>query len=104
VSFDFTGSSGGHDHVPEMEGALEGSGRLSAVSELMRAMILRAIEDLNGPPEVRDEAMTYLTREDNEEYVLSFVSICRYFGFDPAKTREAILKPKAKIRTRRRAA
>jgi hypothetical protein len=75
----------------------------TAVSELMRAMILRTIEDLNSGPELREEAIAYLTDED-EEYVLSFNSICRYFGFDPEKTRYAILNAKTKIRTRRRAA
>jgi hypothetical protein len=81
---------------------LEGKG-YTAVSELMRAMILRTIEDLNAGPELREEAIAYLT-DDDEEYVLSFNSICRYFGFDPEKTRYAILNAKTKIRTRRRAA
>ncbi len=91
------------DRLPEMDLAyLTGKG-YTAVSELMRAMILRTIEDLNSGPELREEAIAYLTDED-EEYVLSFNSICRYFGFDPEKTRYAILNAKTKIRTRRRAA
>lgn len=91
------------DRLPEMDLAyLEGKG-YTAVSELMRAMILRTIEDLNAGPELREEAIAYLT-DDDEEYVLSFNSICRYFGFDPEKTRYAILNAKTKIRTRRRAA
>ncbi len=91
------------DRLPEMDIAyLEGKG-YTAVSELMRAMILRTIEDLNAGPELREEAIAYLT-DDDEEYVLSFNSICRYFGFDPEKTRYAILNAKTKIRTRRRAA
>jgi len=61
------------------------------------------IEDLQSGPELRQEALDYLM-SDEDEYVLSFMSICRYFGFDPVKTRYAILNAKARIRTRRRAA
>ena len=89
--------------LPEMDAAyLEGKG-YTAVSELMRAMILRTIEDIQSGGELREEALEYLMDED-EEYVLSFNSICRYFGFDPEKTRYAILNAKKRIRTRRRAA
>jgi hypothetical protein len=91
------------DRLPEMDLAYLGGKGYTAVSELMRAMILRTIEDLNGGAELREEALTYLMDED-EEYVLSFHSICRYFGFDPGKTRDAILNAKTRIRTRRRAA
>jgi hypothetical protein len=66
-------------------------------------MILRTIEDLHAGGELRQEALEYLMDED-EAYVFSFHSICRYFGFDPEKTRYAILNAKTKIRTRRRAA
>jgi hypothetical protein len=86
-----------------MDLAYLGGNGYGAVNELMRAMILRAVEDLNGSEELRQEAIEYLMSDD-EEYVLSFVSICRYFGFDPEKTRHAILHPKSRIRTRRRAA
>jgi hypothetical protein len=75
----------------------------SALSELMRAMILRTIEDLQSGGELREEALQYLMTDD-EEYVLSFTSICRHFGFNPEKTRDAILNAKSRIRTRRRAA
>jgi len=91
------------DRLPEMDLAYFGGKGYTAVSELMRAMILRTVEDLNSGPELRQEALEYLMDED-EEYVLSFNSICRYFGFDPEKTRYAILNAKTKIRTRRRAA
>jgi hypothetical protein len=91
------------DRLPEMDSAYLGGKGYTAVSELMRAMILRTIEDLSSGPELRQEALDYLMDED-EEYVLSFRSICRYFGFDPDKTRHAILNAKTKIRTRRRAA
>lgn len=91
------------DRLPEMDLAYLGGKGYTAVSELMRAMILRTIEDLSAGPELRQEALDYLMDED-EEYVLSFNSICRYFGFNPEKTRHAILNAKTKIRTRRRAA
>lgn len=91
------------DRLPVMDLAhLEGKG-YTAVSELMRAMILRTIEDLSSGPELRQEALNYLM-DDDDEYILSFNSICRSFGFDPDKTRYAILNAKTKIRTRRRAA
>lgn len=104
MAFDFTESAvSSSDRLPEMDLAYLGGNGYGAVNELMRAMILRAIEDLNGGEELRQEAIEYLMSDD-EEYVLSFVSICRYFGFNPEKTRNAILYPKSRIRTRRRAA
>ena len=75
-----------------------------AENELMRAIILRAIEDYrNGKGEARDEAIEYLNDED-DEYVFSFIAICRHLGFDPGKTREKILHGTKRISTRRRAA
>jgi hypothetical protein len=104
VALNFTESVvSNSDRLPEMDLAYLGGKGYTAVSELMRAMILRTIEDLNSGPELRQEALEYLMDED-EEYILSFHSICRYFGFDPDKTRYAILNAKTKIRTRRRAA
>lgn len=104
MAFDFTESNvGSSDQLPEMDPAYLGGSGYSAVSELMRAMILRMIEDLQGGGELRQEALDYLM-SDEDEYVLSFISICRFFGFDPEKTRYAILNAKARIRTRRRAA
>ena len=93
----------GSEKLPEMDSSYLGGGGYTAVSELMRAMILRTIEDLQSGSELRDEALAYLN-SDEDEYILSFVSICRYFGFDPVKTRHAILNAKSRIRTRRRAA
>ncbi len=104
MAFDFTESNvGSSDRLPEMDLAYLGGGGYSAVSELMRAMILRTIEDLQSGPELRQEALDYLMADD-DEYILSFTSICRYFGFDPEKTRYAIINAKTRIRTRRRAA
>jgi hypothetical protein len=104
VAFNYTESAvGNSDRLPEMDLAYLGGKGYTAVSELMRAMILRTIEDLQSGPELRAEALEYLMSDD-EEYILSFNSICRYFGFDPEKTRYAILNAKSRIRTRRRAA
>jgi len=104
VAFDYTESVvSNSDRLPEMDLAYLGGKGYSAVSELMRAMILRTIEDLNAGGELRAEALEYLMDED-EEYIFSFNSICRYFSFDPVKTRYAIINAKTKIRTRRRAA
>lgn len=104
MAFDFTEYSvSSSDRLPEMDQAYLGGGGYSAVSELMRAMILRTIEDLQSGPELRQEALDYLMADD-DEYILSFTSICRYFGFDPEKTRYAIINAKSRIRTRRRAA
>ncbi len=104
MAFDFTESSvGSSDKLPEMDLAYLGGNGYSAVSELMRAMILRTIEDLQSGSELREEALEYLMSDD-DEYILSFISICRYFGFDPEKTRYAIINAKSRIRTRRRAA
>ena len=75
----------------------------SAVSELMRAMILRTVEDFNSSEELRAEAITYMMDPD-EEYILSFRSICKYMGLDPDKTRYAIMNADHRISTRRRAA
>jgi hypothetical protein len=72
-----------------------------AVSELMRAMILRTIEDLNGGERLKVKALDYMLRED-EDYVLSFAAICKHFGMDPGKTRQVIMTAGDRIRTRRR--
>ena len=72
-----------------------------SVSELMRAMILRTIEDYNSCQRLKVKAIEYMNNED-EDYVLSFRAICKYFGMDPIKTRQAIMCPSTKISTRRR--
>lgn len=88
--------------MPQMDRAIHGGGSYNALSELMRAIILRVIDDLKTTGEIRDEAIAYLHDED-EEYIFSFVSICRHFNMDPEKTRSYIIEPRHKIRTRRRA-
>lgn len=69
----------------------------------MRAMIFRVIDDLRAGGELREEALAYLWDEE-EEYIFSFIAICRHLEMDPAKTRELIINPVRKISTRRRAA
>jgi hypothetical protein len=72
-----------------------------SVSELMRAMILRTIEDFKGGERLKVKALDYMSRED-DDYILSFQSICKHFGMDPVKTRRAIMNSGATISTRRR--
>lgn len=87
-----TSYSGGNCYVPE--------------NELMRAIILRVIEDLKKGGELKDEAVTFLEDEE-DEYVFSFISICNHLGFNPQATRQAIFSSLAegrRISTRRRAA
>jgi hypothetical protein len=79
-----------------------GTGSVSeSVSELMRAMILRTIEDFRGGERLKVKALDYMFRDD-EDYILSFRSICNHFGMDPAKTRRAIMTKGEGISTRRR--
>ena len=74
-------------------------------NELMRAIILRAIEDLKKGGELERDALDFLY-DDEDEYVFSFYSICDHLGFDPVATRECILgalESGRRISTRRRA-
>ncbi len=89
--------------LPEMDMSYDCGKGYSAVSELMRAMILRTVEDFNSSEELRAEAVAYMMDQD-EEYILSFRSICKYMGLDPDKTRYAIMNANHRISTRRRAA
>ncbi len=81
------------------------------VSELMRAIILRAIEDYNSGGELKEEALNYMYNKtgdkiyyENEDdpYIFSFSSICNHLELDPEKTRHAIINSKHRISTRRR--
>lgn len=92
------------DSLPQMDAAyLLGNG-YTAINELMRAIILRTIEDYNsGAGEYYEEAVDYLYDED-DEYIFSFAAICKHLGFDPGKTREKIVHATHRISTRRRAA
>ncbi|RMD87026.1 MAG: hypothetical protein D6808_02190 [Candidatus Dadabacteria bacterium] len=76
-------------------------------NELMRAIILRVIEDLKKGGELKKEALEFLFNTEDEEYIFSFPSICSHLGFNPDAARKAILEAVAsgrRISTRRRAA
>jgi hypothetical protein len=94
--------SGGNGRVPQIDLSLRGGGGYNPLSELMRAIILRVIDDYNTRGELRDEAVAYL-EDPEEEYIFSFISICRHFSIDPSKTRQRIMSAEQRIRTRRRA-
>ena len=75
-------------------------------NELMRAIILRVIEDLKKGGELKEDALEFLYDED-DEYIFSFIAICQHLKFDPKSTRQAILsslESGRRISTRRRAA
>jgi len=52
------------DALPQMDLSYHGSGGYNPISELMRAMILRTIEDFNSDGELHLEAVSYM--EDPE--------------------------------------
>ena len=89
--------------LPQIDSALLGGNGYDPLNELMRAIILRTIEDYNSGGEFYQEAVDYLFDED-EDYIFSFYAICRHLGFDPEKTRYSIMHATHKISTRRRAA
>ncbi len=91
------------ERLPQIDTSVNFGKGYSALSELMRAMILRAVDDFNSTGEHHDEAIEWLFSEE-EEYVFSFRAVCHHLGFNPEKTRERIMNPTHKISTRRRAA
>ena len=99
--------------LPQIDEALGYGKGYDPVHELMRAMILRAVEDYNSGGELREDALKYFFADDNtdgeddnenDEYILSFAFICRQLGMDPEKTRYSIINATHRISTRRRAA
>ncbi len=95
------------DRLPHMDMSYDPGKGYNAISELMRAMILRTVDDYNSGGDLKKDALQYLFSDDNienEDYIFSFISICRYLGFDPGKTRAMIIKRADLISTRRRAA
>jgi hypothetical protein len=98
--FDFFESSSGNTAIVQIDAEVAHCG-CDSVSELMRAMILRTIEDFNSCERLKVKAIEYMYRED-DDYVLSFQSICKHFGMDPVKTRRAIMNATSRISTRRR--
>jgi hypothetical protein len=91
------------DSLPTMDMAFHGGNGYNPINELMRAIILRTVEDFHSGGEFLQEAIEYM-HDEEEEYVFSFRAICRHLGFDPEKTRYAIMNATHRISTRRRAA
>ena len=89
--------------LPQIDMAYDVGKGFDSVSELMRAMILRTIEDFQSGGELREEAIAYMSGTD-EEYIFSFASICLQLDLDPEKTRYRIMNAEKRISTRRRAA
>lgn len=91
------------ESLPQIDMAYDLGKGYNPVSELMRAMILRVIDDFNSGGELKDEALEYMMDEE-EDYILSFRAICKYMQFCPVKTRHKIMFATHRISTRRRAA
>lgn len=91
------------DALPQMDLSYHGGNGYNPINELMRAIVLRTIEDYNSSGELHDEALAYMMDEE-EEYIFSFRAICRHLGFDPLKARCQIINATHRISTRRRAA
>lgn len=99
--------SSSSEKLPQIDISFGAGKGYDPVNELMRAMILRVIDDLRSGAEFRIEALAYImddSEESEDEYIFSFRAICRHLNMDPIKTREMILNPVKKISTRRRAA
>lgn len=92
------------DKLPQIDMAYDLGKGYDPVNELMRAIILRTIEDFNSGGELHIEAVNYMMDDDEEDYIFSFNAICRHLGLDPAKTRHSIMFATRRISTRRRAA
>ena len=91
------------DKLPQIDMSYSPGKGYDAINELMRAIILRTIEDYNSVGELHTEAVEYLFDEE-EDYIFSFKAICQHLGFDPEKTRYSIMNAERRISTRRRAA
>lgn len=91
------------DKLPSIDMSYDPGKGYDPVNELMRAIILRVIDDFNSEGELHDEAIAYMS-DPEEDYIFSFRAICRHLGFDPDKTRHEIMNTTRRISTRRRAA
>ena len=95
------------DKLPQIDMSYDPGKGYDPINELMRAIILRAIEDYNSPGELKEGALEYFFADDDEnddDYIFSFSAICKHLGLNPEKTRYMIMNAKHKISTRRRAA
>jgi hypothetical protein len=95
--------SSNRDRLPQIDMSYSPGKGYDAVNELMRAMILRTVDDFNSTGELHNEAVEYMM-DSNDEYIFSFAAICKHLGMDPAKTRFSIMNATHRISTRRRAA
>jgi hypothetical protein len=89
--------------LPQIDMSYDLGKGFDSISELMRAMILRTIEDFQSGGELREEAIQYMMGSD-EEYIFSFAAICYQLGLHPVNTRKKIMSAEKRISTRRRAA
>jgi hypothetical protein len=89
--------------LPQIDMSYDLGKGFDSISELMRAMILRTIEDFQSGGELREEAIQYMMGAD-EEYIFSFAAICYQLGLHPVNTRNKIMSAEKRISTRRRAA
>ena len=87
--------------LPQIDGAYDLGKGYDPVRELMRAIILRTVDDYNSVGEDHDEAVAYMM-DESDEYIFSFAGICKHMGLDPQKTRDCIMYTSRKISTRRR--
>ena len=89
--------------LPTMDMSYNSGRGYDPVHELMRAIILRTIDDFNSTGEFHQVAVDYL-HEEEQDHIFSFQFICKQLNLDPGKTRSAIMNATHKISTRRRAA
>lgn len=89
--------------LPQMDLSIGAGKGYDPVCELMRAIVLRVIEDYSSSGEFRQEAIDYMSDED-DDYIFSFPAICKHLGLDPQKTKYAIMNATHRISTRRRSA
>lgn len=91
------------ERLPQIDMSYDLGKGYDPVNELMRAIILRAIEDFNSGGELQVEAVAYFD-DDEDDYIFSFHAICKHLGLDPLKTKNSIIYATRRISTRRRAA
>ena len=96
---DFTGSS----KFAQWDKAYLDVMGYDSLTELMRAIVLRTVDDYHNKPLFREEALSYM-EDPEEDYLFSFRGICTHLGLCPDKTKKAIVYSKERISTRRRAA
>lgn len=96
-------NSSANSKMPQWDVAYLDNKGYDSLTELMRAIILRCVDDYHSKPGYMEEAISYM-EDPEDEYIFSFRFICKYLGLDPDKTKHAIMYREEKISTRRRAA